>query len=242
MWGCRSCGGGQSPSPIIAGSGPSGSIGPNSSQPSWCCGGHFLEHDQKQSLLLKSMQYNWEQHSSPTLLTMTTRKKMAIVTGGGGGIGSAYATRLLERGYRVVLADLNKQLGAKVQAKLGADTLFVYCDVASWESQAEMFKEAYNWGGRIDLFIANAGIEEREHFYQLPDNIGEPVKPDTAVIDINLYSVLYGLRLFRHYNKKAKKDGEFAHMLITTSLAGFYPFPAAPVYATAKHGVRSRPP
>lgn len=99
---------------------------------------------------------------------MATTKTTAIVTGGAGGIGSAFAKRLLERGYRVVLADKNKELGTKVQAQLGADSLFLNCDVSSWESQAEMFKKASEWGGRIDLFIANAGIEEQEHFYHLP--------------------------------------------------------------------------
>lgn len=171
---------------------------------------------------------------------MPASKKTAIVTGGAGAIGGAWAKRLLERGYRVVLGDINKENGAKAQAELGEDTLFVYCDVASWESQAEMFKKATEWGGRIDVFIANAGIEEREWFYKIPgDKDSEPVKPDTGVIDVNLYAVLYGLRLFRHYTRKFKEEGQFAKILITSSWAGFYNFPAAPVYATAKHGVSS---
>jgi 15-hydroxyprostaglandin dehydrogenase (NAD) len=168
---------------------------------------------------------------------MAIYKKTAIVTGGAGGIGAEFAKRLLQRGYRVVLADLNTQLGTDLQGELGEDVLFVYCDVANWESQAAMFKKACQWGGHIDLFIANAGIEEQEHFYQIPDKGGEPVKPNTAVIDVNLYSVVYGLRLFRHYNRESKKKGEFSRMLVTTSLAGVYPFPAAPIYSAAKNGV-----
>lgn len=169
---------------------------------------------------------------------MTTLKKTAIVTGGAGAIGSAFAKRLLARGYRVVLADLNKQKGPEVQAELGEDTLFIYCDVASWESQVEMFKKATEWGGRIDVFIANAGIEEGEWFYNIPgETDGEPVKPNLGVIDVNLKSVMYGLRLFRHYNRKFKKEGEFAKILATSSWAGFYNFPVAPVYSAAKHGV-----
>jgi 3alpha(or 20beta)-hydroxysteroid dehydrogenase len=73
---------------------------------------------------------------------MVIHKKTAIVTGGAGGIGAAYAKRLLERHYRVVLAGLNKQLGTIAQAELGPETIFVYCDVTSRESQAEMFKKA----------------------------------------------------------------------------------------------------
>ena len=102
-----------------------------------------------------------------------------------------------------------------------------------------MFKKASEWGGRIDLFIANAGIEEQEYFYHLPDHNGDPLKPNTAVLDVNLYSVIYGPRLFRHYNRQSKKEGQFSRMFITTSLAGFHPFPAAPVYSVAKHRVSS---
>lgn len=188
---------------------------------------------------IRSTKHHLGPRSSLFLSTMATGKKTAIVTGGAGGIGSAFTKRLIQRGYRVVLADWNKQLGAEVQAELGEDILFVYCDVTSWESQAAMFKKACEWGGHIDLFIANAGIEEREHFYQIPDQNGEPIKPNTAVIDINLYSTIYGLRLFRHYNQKSKREGEFSRMFITTSLAGLYPFPAAPIYSVAKHGVSS---
>ena len=116
-----------------------------------------------------------------------------------------------------------------------------------------MFKTAYEWGGHIDLFIANAGIEEIENFYALPgsgsscirekgEEEEEPVRPSTKVIDVNLFSVLYGLRLFRHYNRLSKKEGgECARMFVTTIMAGFYEFPALPIYSATKHAVRLFP-
>jgi len=169
-------------------------------------------------------------------------KPTAIVTGGAGGIGRGFAERLLKRGYRVVLADIDKQSGPKVQEELGPDTLFVQCDVSDWDSQAAMFKAAHEWGGSIDVLMANAGIEEQEFFYGLPGEGGEPVKPNMKVIDVDLHSVLYGLRLFRHYRRLAPKGGPAGKIIATSSMAGHYAFPASPAYSAAKSGVRAKYP
>ncbi|KAJ4345201.1 uncharacterized protein N0V89_011330 [Didymosphaeria variabile] len=165
--------------------------------------------------------------------------KTAIVTGAASGIGKAFAARLIERGYRVVLADINDENGEKVEKELGKNSIFQHCDVSNWESQVALFRKAYSWAGHIDLFIANAGIEEQESFWQLPEHVTEEevAKPNTKVVDVNLYSVLYGLKLFRHYTRLDKTPGQESRMVVTASLAGFYPFPAAPVYSVAKSGL-----
>lgn len=168
-------------------------------------------------------------------------KPTAIVTGAAGGIGRPLSERLLRRGYRVVLVDIDAQKGNELQKELGPDTLFVECDVADWDSSAAMFKSAHEWAGRIDVFMANAGIEEREFFYHLPGKDGgEPVKPNMAVVEVDLNSVIYGLRLFRHYRRMSAQDGTLGKMIATSSLAGFYAFPASPIYSSAKSGVSLR--
>lgn len=166
-----------------------------------------------------------------------THHPTAIVTGAAGGIGLAYTKRLLDRGYRVVLADLNSDRGTELQKELGPNTLFVPCDVGDWSSQVALFKAAYEWAGHIDVFLANAGIEEDEPFYNLPENDGEPVKPSMRVLDVDLNSVVYGLRLFRHYRKKSTTGEVVGKMIATNSMAGLYEFRVAPVYSAAKHGV-----
>ncbi|KAK7429739.1 hypothetical protein QQZ08_003765 [Neonectria magnoliae] len=139
-----------------------------------------------------------------------THQLTAIVTGAAGGISLVYTKRLLEPGYRVVLAGLDWARGKSLQEGLGFNMLFVQCDVADWSSQAALFKAAHEWPGEIDVFIANAGKEEDEPFYDLPDNAGEPVKPSRKVIDVDPHSVV---------------------------MAGLYEFSVAPVHSAAKHGV-----
>ncbi|KAJ5174155.1 uncharacterized protein N7482_000032 [Penicillium canariense] len=165
-----------------------------------------------------------------------TGSKVAIVTGGAAGIGLQMSKRLLSKGYRVVLADIDSARGTESQKQLGDQTHFVHCNLADWDSQAAMFKKAYQWAGRLDVFIANAGIDEKEPFYDTPSVDDEPRKPNMAIMDVDLSAVIYGLRLFRYYVRKSG-TGEVAKMIATSSIAGLYSFHVAPMYAAAKHGV-----
>lgn len=57
----------------------------------------------------------------------------AVVTGGASGLGLASAKRLVERGVRVVIADLSDENGAAVLEQLGANAHFVHADVCNVE-------------------------------------------------------------------------------------------------------------
>lgn len=164
--------------------------------------------------------------------------KVAIVTGAAGGIGLHMTKLLIEKGYYVVVADIDSVAGAKAKEALGSNALFIQVDLADWESQAALFKNAFEWQGRIDMCVANAGIEELERFYNTPDVEQEVMKPNMKVIDVDLLAVIYGLRLFRYYwRKSGNTDSALGKMIITASMAGIYAFVAAPVYSAAKHGV-----
>lgn len=171
--------------------------------------------------------------------------KTAVVTGGCSGIGLALVRHLLAKTdtkWHVVIADINeKGYQAIAQDLDSARTLFVQTDVASWDSHASLFKQAFEWAPnkRIDFFAANAGIADREIIiggaYDLDQ---EPQKPNLVCLDVDIYAVLYGLKLFIYYTRKAKRDGagEGFHpkMVITASCVGQYPFAVAPQYAAAK--------
>jgi 15-hydroxyprostaglandin dehydrogenase (NAD) len=164
--------------------------------------------------------------------------KVAIVTGGAGGIGTPMSRFLINQGYHVVIADINPEAGRKAQEILGPSSLFVQCDLTDWNSHASMFKKAFDWHGRVDLCVANAGVTEKEAFYEKPDIDQQPSKPNLTVVDLDLVAVIYGLKLFRYYWRKSGNDG-VGKLIITSSMAGIYAFAAAPLYCAAKHGVSS---
>ncbi|HPK13682.1 MAG TPA: 3-oxoacyl-ACP reductase [Phycicoccus elongatus] len=86
--------------------------------------------------------------------------KVAVVTGGCSGIGLATVRRFAEEGAKVVIADLNDDLGAQLAEELGGT--YVHCNVASKEDVDNLFKVAHDTYGRIDIAFNNAGISPPE--------------------------------------------------------------------------------
>ena len=109
--------------------------------------------------------------------------KVAIVTGGGGGIGRAAALLFVERGARVVIADLKEDGGREtVELAGGADhAAYVRTDTTSVDDVAALMEASIGAFGRVDALINNAAIIER--FDRIED---EPVERFRRVIDINL--------------------------------------------------------
>ncbi|KAF2707441.1 15-hydroxyprostaglandin dehydrogenase [Pleomassaria siparia CBS 279.74] len=175
-------------------------------------------------------------------------KPVGIVTGAGSGIGLAVATHLVSKGYRVVIAELNPTTGAQAASSLGSsdDALFVQTDVASYSSQARLFKQAYEWGGnRLDFCHANAGIDDRQMLYDVEDKEEEEldadglVKPlNTKSMQVNLEAVIQGLWLFKHYVRRSKAaGGGKGKFVATASAAGLYVMTTNPQYTASKYGV-----
>jgi 3-oxoacyl-[acyl-carrier protein] reductase len=86
--------------------------------------------------------------------------KVAIVTGAGRGIGKAYATRLLDEGARVVIADLNKEDGEAALEELAVrgEAIFVPTDVADEESAAACIRQSVERFGTVDVLVNNAAL------------------------------------------------------------------------------------
>ena len=82
--------------------------------------------------------------------------RVAVITGAASGIGYATAKRFAEEGAKVVIVDLNKEVGTKVAEEFGG--IFVQADVTNEEDVARMYKVAFDTYNRIDIAFNNAGI------------------------------------------------------------------------------------
>jgi NAD(P)-dependent dehydrogenase (short-subunit alcohol dehydrogenase family) len=60
---------------------------------------------------------------------MCMRDKVAVVIGGASGIGKRTAERFVEEGGRVIIADVQDNLGERVTGRLGDMARLVHCDV-----------------------------------------------------------------------------------------------------------------
>lgn len=81
---------------------------------------------------------------------------VALVTGGASGIGLATVARLRERGWQVLLADLNAEAGARSAQQTGAS--FARVDVADEDDVAGAVATCVEEFGRLDAVVNNAGV------------------------------------------------------------------------------------
>ncbi|KAG0315063.1 hypothetical protein BGZ99_007693 [Dissophora globulifera] len=189
-----------------------------------------------------SRQNNLDTKSSHVAVYL--QNKVAIITGASSGFGNALAIRLVGKGAKVILADIDTKDGERLANELNYEISyainlslvsrkekvahFVRCDVTNYAHQAEMFKAAEQHFGRVDIVINNAGIAERVPLWDDEKGIWK------KVIDIDLSAVVEGTRLGI---QALKKHGQGGVIINTASLAGLYPQPLTPVYSAAKYGV-----
>jgi NAD(P)-dependent dehydrogenase (short-subunit alcohol dehydrogenase family) len=84
--------------------------------------------------------------------------KVAVITGGASGIGAGTATRFVEEGAAVVVADIQGDAGRAVADRLGDACRFVRTDVTVESEVAAAVDLAVAEFGRLDCMFNNAGI------------------------------------------------------------------------------------
>lgn len=84
--------------------------------------------------------------------------KVAVITGAASGIGKATAAEFIRNGAKVIIADIQHQLGQETAAELGPNATFVSCDVTQESQVAAAIDLAISNHGRLDILHNNAGI------------------------------------------------------------------------------------
>ncbi|MGN5631952.1 SDR family oxidoreductase [Streptomyces sp. AC154] len=158
--------------------------------------------------------------------------QLVLVTGAAGGIGRATAFAFAEAGARVVAVDRDAD-GAARTAELArligapaawAETVDV-SDEAAMEKLAEKVATEY---GIVDVLVNNAGIGLSGSF------LDTTVEDWKQVLDVNLWGVIHGCRLF---GKQMAERGQGGHIVNTASAAAYQPSRALPAYSTSKAAV-----
>ena len=99
--------------------------------------------------------------------------KVALVTGAASGIGTATARLFAAEGARVVLADVQDDLGRAVLAEIeaaGGEGSYVHADVSAAEDAAGMVRDAVARFGRLDVLYNNAGLARGGSITAIPED------------------------------------------------------------------------
>ena len=155
----------------------------------------------------------------------TDTNRRVLITGGASGLGLALATAFLERGDRVMIADLAPT--DERPATIPQDARYVRLDVRSedeWMAARTEIEEV--WGG-LDVLVNNAGIAQGGRIEMLTEEDWR------LITDINLLGVARGCRTFVPVFKEQGRG----RVLNTASLAGLVHPPTMSSYTAVKAAV-----
>lgn len=160
------------------------------------------------------------------------RDKVAIITGAATGQGAATAELFASSGAKLVLADINEDLGSRQARKIsdgGGAAVFVKVDVSRAADVRDMVKLAVDRYGKLDIAVNNAAR-------------AQDTKPlaemDEADFDSVLNIDLKGVALCLKYElAQMMAQGNGGTIINISSVSGIRPQPACPGYIAAKHGV-----
>lgn len=92
---------------------------------------------------------------------MSFASKVVWITGASSGIGEALANALLAQGAEVILSGRRADALQAVADQALERTLVLPFDTTDYDRLPALVEQAWNWRGRIDLLINNAGISQR---------------------------------------------------------------------------------
>jgi NAD(P)-dependent dehydrogenase (short-subunit alcohol dehydrogenase family) len=155
--------------------------------------------------------------------------KVAVVTGGASGIGAATVRRFSREGARVVLTDIQSDLGRDVAAQI--DGLFIEHDVGNAEAWKGVMDAVAAKYGRLDIVVNNAGIVS-----------GKSIEDGdfTAwhrILAVNLTGTMLGCH-FGIALMKNNPGGPAGSLVNIASTSAFAALPGDVGYSSSKFGVR----
>lgn len=168
---------------------------------------------------------------------MQLKDVKALVTGGASGLGGACVRRLIQEGAKVVIVDLNAELGESVAKELGESARFVKANVASEADMQNAVKTAVDAFGGLNVLINCAGIGNAERV--VGKNGPASLEGFTRVIQVNLIGTFNSIRLAATAmnENQPNEGGERGVIINTASVAAFDGQIGQTAYSASKGGV-----
>lgn len=152
----------------------------------------------------------------------------ALVTGGAGGLGRAIAARMIERGIRCLLVDIDEGRLALAAKALGPMALTHVADLTDEKALAALLERVRTEIGRLDVLVNNAGILSNTPF---------EIRPMASIENEIRLNMLAPMALTQALlpTLQSAPDGR---VISIVSLGGLFPMPETCVYSASKFGLR----
>ena len=160
--------------------------------------------------------------------------RVAIVTGGARGIGRGIAARFVRDGALVLIADRDGTLASKTAARAhvvcdhGGRAEAIEADVTDRAAIDRVVGQAVADSGRLDIFVANAGVGDTAPFLDMSEQLWD------RVIGINLRGAFLGVQAAA---RAMRAIGNGGRIVVTSSTNAFWMETDLAAYNASKAGV-----
>ncbi|KAH1123127.1 hypothetical protein J1N35_006287 [Gossypium stocksii] len=167
---------------------------------------------------------------SESLVTKRLDGKVALITGGASGLGECSARLFLKHGAKVLIADIQDELGHSLCEELGTENFsYVHCDVTCESDVENAVNLAVSKYGKLDIMFNNAGlIGDGE--VRVTDASTDNFK---RVFDINVLGGFLGAK----YAAKVMVPAKKGCILFSSSISSKISIGLPHAYKASKHGV-----
>ncbi|KAG4215860.1 hypothetical protein ERO13_A01G203950v2 [Gossypium hirsutum] len=149
-------------------------------------------------------------------------EKVALITGGASGIGESTARLFLKHGAKVLIADVQDELGQSLCKELGTPDIvtYIHCDVTCETDVQNAVDLAVSRYAKLDIMFNNAAIASD----------GDSFK---KVLDVNVVGGFLGAKHAARVMVPAQKGC----ILFTASVASLLCIGVPHAYTTSKHAI-----
>ena len=160
--------------------------------------------------------------------------KVCLVTGAARGIGEGIARAFVAEGARVVVTDINDDLGPRVAKAMGATWQLL--NVRSESQWASVTEGILRTMGGLDVVVNNAGITGFEDGFVPHDPENARLEVWREVMRTNLEGTFLGCKYAIRAMRATERPGSIINISSRSGLVGI---PGATAYAASKAGVRN---
>ncbi len=152
----------------------------------------------------------------------------AWISGGASGMGEAIAELFAEEGARVAVADIQKERGQQLAARLGtARALFSGCDVSQEDQVRRSLDETAARFGGLQILVNCAGVVHVGPLHEYSERDWD------QLMGVNLKSIFFALKHALPHLRRNKRS----YVVNIGSVGSFISQGLTPAYIASKHAV-----